>query len=231
MVRGARSCACLVAFFAASSKLASMLRKFQSLVDRLGSHASLSPLLAGSGIMTVLAGWAAHATAILRPYAPLSWVAVSIITLLLCASFYALIARAWLWHSRASSNKEFYRNVDRINPLETTFQNRRILVSDLVSPIEPIVRGKTFIDCEIIGPANIVFTATYAGSGGINGCGLHACEGCTIADNAKIINAIIFIDCNILRGKLYRIMLFYPKSSEAHMKASLPSEFPSLTGW
>lgn len=44
------------------------------------------------------------------------------------------------------------------NPLETTFERKRIYVDDLVLPSHPLIDGKTFVDCDIIGPANIYFS-------------------------------------------------------------------------
>jgi hypothetical protein len=41
--------------------------------------------------------------------------------------------------------------------LDSTFERRRIYVNDFVLPSHPYIDGKTFIDCDIIGPANIYF--------------------------------------------------------------------------
>jgi hypothetical protein len=199
-----------------------MLKKFQALIDRLGSHASLWPFLAGSSAASAIAGWAAHATQLLNPYAPFSWVAAIILGALISACVYALFARAKLWIVQSNIQSDFYKSSDRINPLDESFQTRRIKIADLVSPIEPIIRSKTFIDCELIGPANIALSGTAPGKLSMNGTGFIKCNACRIKDNIFVTNAILFEDCTFIRGKLFGVTLFVNEYSYEFAKKSMP---------
>jgi len=44
-----------------------------------------------------------------------------------------------------------------INPLDVSFERKRILLNEFVLPSHTIIENKTFIDCDLIGPANIYF--------------------------------------------------------------------------
>lgn len=199
-----------------------MFKRFQSFIDKLASHATLWPFLLGSGFMTALAGWAAHATRLLQPYAPLSWVASALTAGFLCAGIFAFYGRGKLWLTTETVRREFYKNTDRLNPLETTFRERRINILDLASPIEPVIRGKTFIDCEIIGPAIVCLSATSPGKGGMNGVAFIDCNACKVRDNFFLSNGLMFEDCTFLRGKMFRITLFIPVSGYQHIKSNMP---------
>ena len=152
--------------------------------------------------MATIAGWAAHITDALKPYAPFSWVVAAFLGAAI--AIYALYQKARLW--AVNRSVEFYKNPDRINPLDNTFQSKRILISDLISPIENVIRNKTFIDCEIMGPSNIFFSGTRPGSTSINGAEWVGCSVVIVKENVQVSNCIKFEDCNILRGKLFLIM-------------------------
>jgi hypothetical protein len=100
--------------------------------------------------------WAARAANILGEYAPFSWVAIGILGALALAGAYAL----WGWgrqrHRRASYDKRMLQRGSYVDPLEKTFERRRIFLNEFALPSHPLIEDKTFIDCEIIGPANII---------------------------------------------------------------------------
>jgi hypothetical protein len=139
-----------------------MLKTLQTLIDKLASHATLWPLLGGS-IMTALAGWATYATELFRAYAPFSWVCAAFLGVLIWVLSYAIWAWARLWTINGAIKQDFYKSSDRINPMDITFTQRRINIYDLVSPIDQSIKGKTFIDCEFIGPANIFIIQSRTG--------------------------------------------------------------------
>jgi hypothetical protein len=132
-----------------------MFKKIQTIINNLGSHATLWQFAAGAVVSSGIAGWASHATESLKLYQPLSWVAAALLGGLIWMLAYAAWSRARLWVINGTINQNFYKSDDRINPMEITFREKRINIADLASPIEPFVKGKTFIDCELIGPANI----------------------------------------------------------------------------
>jgi hypothetical protein len=59
--------------------------------------------------------------------------------------------------ARAKAIEKWKDEVDSINPMEEQFNRRRIAISDLINPLTKAAEGKTFVDCELYGPAVIVF--------------------------------------------------------------------------
>ena len=195
---------------------------FQKIIDRLASHATLWPWLFGGSAMSAIAGWATYATELFSPYAPFSWVAAAFLGGIIFAVIYAAWARSKLWIVDSKVKQDFYKSSDRINPLDSIFRERRINISDLVSPIEPHIRGKTFIDCELIGPANIMLGATAPGKGSMNGVVFYACDACKVKENIIIANGIMFEDCVFIRGRIFRVTLFIPESGYDLTRKAMP---------
>jgi hypothetical protein len=179
-------------------------------------------LLLGWAMSFVLPAWATWAMSALQAWAPLSWVAAGFLGAIIAAIGYAIFARARLWFVNAWVMDAFYREPDRINPLDDIFRNRRINIADLISPIEPTIRGKTFIDCELLGPANVALAATRPGGGSMNGVSFFNCDACKVKDGASTSNGVMFEDCTFLRGKVFRITFFIPESGYEHIKNSMP---------
>jgi hypothetical protein len=108
--------------------------------------------LVGASVVSLITGWAAAATDLLKPYAPLSWVVAALIGASTFCLISFLIIRCRTIFIDGSIRRRFYEPGDKINPLDKTFEKRRIYISDIIPPVGFKVAGKTFIDCELIGP-------------------------------------------------------------------------------
>jgi hypothetical protein len=115
-----------------------------------------STLLASFGV----SAWAAWAAEIFSKYAPLSWVLAGFVGAALWAFIRIMWAIAMRIRVRARYDANFLRHGSDFNPLDLTFERKRIYINDFVLPSHPLIEGKTFIDCDIIGPANIYFDTT-----------------------------------------------------------------------
>jgi hypothetical protein len=89
-------------------------------------------------------------------------------------------------------------------------------------PFDRTVKNKTFIDCDIIGPANIVFSATKQGGAAISGVNLINCAGVCTKNEIFVPEGIHFVDCQILRECIYGVLLFVPESGDDFMKKQMP---------
>jgi hypothetical protein len=179
-------------------------------------------LLIGWAMSFGVPAWATWAMTALQVWAPLSWVVAGFSGMLVAAAIYAIVARARLWFVNAKAADEFYKQTDRINPLDNTFRNRRIRIADLAPPFEPVIKGKTFIDCELIGPANAGLTSTVPGALTITGAHLINCGACKVKNAVFISTGIMLEDCTIVRGKIFRVTFFIPEVGYEHMKNSMP---------
>lgn len=117
--------------------------------------------------------------------------------------------------------------VDTINPLEETFQKQRIRIADLVSPIDSTIQGKTFIDCELIGPANLVVKTTVKGKATIHDVSFLDSD-FILVDQGKAYNAAALMDCTILRGRMYKVTLLVPRDIARVFQTGMNSTIPWL---
>lgn len=187
-----------------------MAKFISRFLDKLDSRWSLWEKLGLGGYVAASFGipaWATATTAMFQQYAPLSWVAAGFIGILITALISCLIMWFRGLQIRLSIERRFYEGGDRINPLDVVFQNRRILISDLLPPIGFDVTGKTFINCEIIGPANIVLS----GHGSMSGCGGAMVDAVLARENALIQNGTQFLNCNFQNCNLFKITFIIPE--------------------
>jgi membrane protein implicated in regulation of membrane protease activity len=190
-----------------------MLKKINVFFSYLSDHVSLLVLVVGSSAFAVAWGWAASAAEWLTDYGALAWVVAAS----LGAAFFILLALGYAKArekiTRTSIERRFFQQPDRVNPLQPEFRHQRIRLADFVSPIEPVIRGKSFTECEIIGPANIVFNSTGPGRGVMLHCELSSTCGILVREGAPAINAIQLVDCNLQRCKLHQVTLLIPEGA------------------
>jgi hypothetical protein len=88
-----------------------------------------------------------------QQYAPLSWVLSGFAGLLFALITYAIFAWANAKLIRSRYNRDLYEKTGFVDPMANTFEDRRIFLGEFCLPSDPYFAGKTFVNCEIIGPA------------------------------------------------------------------------------
>lgn len=178
----------------------------------------------GLGNIVVLAGWAASfalpawavgAAGIMVQYQPFSWVAAGFAGMLTAMTIYAGLG--WgrnLWVV-AAARQRFYRQTDRFNPMDTLFQRQRIAIADLSNPMEQVINNKKFIDCEMIGPANILLLTSTPGASKIVGNKFNKFDAVVIDNDAAPQSSIAFVDCDFERCSFYNVVLLIQERNAA----------------
>lgn len=156
-----------------------------------------------------LPAWAASAVNVLDVFSPLSWVLAGFTGLALCAIAYSAIGVGAFWWTTAKIRSVWAREHHTVNPLDTVFEKQRINVADLVTPFDRVVANKTFIDCELVGPANLYISATHNSSMAMKGSIFNPCEAVMVTNEAVVHNAINFNDCVFTNCKFYAVTLFF----------------------
>ena len=156
-----------------------------------------------------LTAWAAKATELFSAYAPFSWVSAGI-----CGGF-IVSAAYWLFaSSRAKWVRTKYDNTmmlrgGMVDPLAKTFEAKRIYLSEFVLPSHPLVEGKTFIDCEIIGPANVLLVSGNSIAEGRS----PSCDAVALRDGDVPINGVFLRNCTF-RGCSFQRVTFLISEQE-----------------
>src|SRR5262249_41363838 len=105
--------------------------------------------------VAALTGFIANATYWIQPLGPIAYWVAALLAMYIATLIVNGFAKLRVsWHSAAAIDK-WKSDVATINPLDKEFNRIRIKWSDLVHPITNRIKNKTFVDCELIGPANI----------------------------------------------------------------------------
>lgn len=186
-----------------SSKIPERVGRWFSIVE---SRWNLWNLIVGSGLVAsfALPAWAAHASEIFKEYAPFSWVVAGFCGALL----WVIVAFIYAWGSRirvrAVYDAKLLEKGSIINPLEMIFERKRISLDDFVLPSWTFIDGKTFVDCDLIGPANMYFLTLNMA----NPIRPPKVDAVWLAPSAKFNNGFIFNNCIFRNCSFQRITLF-----------------------
>jgi hypothetical protein len=162
-----------------------------------------------------LPAWATHASDVFSQYAPLSWVVAGFVGALIVVLIYAVWGFV-RWRMIVGSIQAKAASPHAVNPLDSTFQSKRIHVPALAPPVGGVIAGKSFIDCEIVGPATIIWDrCTYNDNLG------YVVDGAVIKHPRIARNGFVFKNCNFTRCKFYMLTVLvteaaYPYFSGAH---------------
>lgn len=104
---------------------------------------------------------------------------------------------------KARYNRDLYDKSGFVDPMATTFENKRIFLTEFCLPSDPHIAGKTFVNCEIIGPAvlymwrgNQVFEHK-----------LPTCDAVVIQTNRPVYNAVFLDNCTFRGCSFKRITI------------------------
>lgn len=161
-----------------------------------------------------LPAWATNVTGVFSEYAPLSWVIAGFIGVGASSCSMAI----WAWAKgkfvRSAYDQKLLAKGGAIDPLDKTFERKRIYLNEFCLPSHPYIEGKTFIDCEIIGPANVILMFGNA----VNDHKGPVCDAMVIAPGADPVNGYGFKNC-IFRGCSFQRVTLMFAVEEYHTSA------------
>jgi hypothetical protein len=186
--------------------MAKITERLGGLLNALESRWSLYALIQGSGLLASfgLPAWAVKSGQIFSQYAPLSWVVAGFVGVLL----WCIARLIWNWayqiKIRAQYDARFLERSGNYNPLDLTFEKKRIYLDDFALPSHTIIQGKTFIQCEIIGPASVYF----AGSNNAVDIRAPIIDGVWLHPDARYNAGFQFHNCIFRDCSFQRITMF-----------------------
>jgi hypothetical protein len=176
---------------------------------------SLALLLVGGISSFVVPAWAVRASQQFSEYAPASWVGAGFVGLL-CLSFeYALLAWARAKWVRTEYDKRMMAKGSYADPLAKTYENLRIYLNEFCLPSHALIENKTFINCEIIGPANIMLQI----GNNVAEARYPICDAVLLKDDLhNIYNTIVVRNCIFRQCSFQRITYLVPKEEYQYAK-------------
>jgi hypothetical protein len=130
----------------------------QAILDYFaGKWIEFAAVFVGGGGM----GYLASITSWLKPWGPVAWGAAGIIAACAIGLAYAVIslivAKKSAQYARANLDNKLSNNSSTVNPLDRQFDRLIINIRDLFIPYQPLLIGKTFVECDLIGPGVLMF--------------------------------------------------------------------------
>jgi len=179
------------------------------IIDRASTFISAYTTINGGIVVSggAIAAWAAWATEVFQTYSPFSWVISGMVG--------GLVVALALWAAAYASDRRVIRDIrarhqnksNSANPLETSFRKERINIQDLLPPYDNKITGKTFIECELIGPANVFILQSQGGKTFITNCKLQLSVAAVVKDNSQFSSSVIFVDCSITQCTFVNVVL------------------------
>lgn len=179
-----------------------------SLVERL---INFVPVVLGTAGMTGLSAWAASASHSVAALGPIAWVGAGIVGGLTFLFAYWMWTKIRMQVVRLTLARGLADRTDTINTLDDVFTKRRILLDHFKKPFVEPVNNKTFVDCELVGPAVVYF----GGSTTMNGVGFISCDFVAVREDVLVQNVIPFMNTTVRGGRIYQTTILVPHSSVA----------------
>lgn len=175
-----------------------------------------SALFGTGGIVAsfALPAWAVKATDAFSEYSPASWVAAGFAGLLLFVIIYALFVWAFSKWQRTKYDRNLYDVSGFVDPMKSTFEDKRIFLGNFLLPSDPYLEGKTFINCEIIGPANLFMRRNCQ----INEHKLPVSDAIVLNEDASFYNGVTLDNCTFRKCSFRRITIMAPPMGYESMK-------------
>jgi hypothetical protein len=181
---------------------------FRRVTGWVWDHLERLALLAGWVVSSGAFAWAVKAAHILEPYSPLSWVGAAFVGAFLAAVIYRVGVGAYRQQIRSRYDAKLLAQGGAIDPLAKTFEDKRIFLNEFILPSHPLIDGKTFINCQIIGPANILLATANT----VNEHKLPVCDAILLDPDARPVNGFGFTNCTFRQCSFQRITLLIPRS-------------------
>ncbi|MDO8422320.1 MAG: hypothetical protein Q7S99_09170 [Parvibaculum sp.] len=195
-----------------------MGENFQKFLDRLESRIALITSVAGSSLMGVITGWISAYSEFVGQFGAIGWWFSGMLGMLITAMAFAAWGRFRLYTANADYIRRAKAPTDGVNPIEGTFDRKRIRLAEFLPPMPVAVSNKTFTACDIFGPVvvRLVGGTTFANNE------ICDCEFVAVKDGAVTPNALHMGDLTIRGSRIFGVTFLVPEAVAENIKQSMP---------
>jgi hypothetical protein len=147
--------------------------------------------------------WGVSASGIFDRYAPFSWIFAAFVGAGLAALICHAGVAAYRQFIRSRYDAKLVAKGGALDPLARTYERKRIYLNEFALPSKPLIEGRTFIECEIIGPANVVLVSGNT----VTDQQLPVCDAFLIAAGSEPTNGYAFRNCIFRNCAFVRVTL------------------------
>lgn len=178
-------------------------------LGRLSGAYTFSPLLP-AGLVGVVFGFLSQGVEWISQFGLFGWLSAGICAFAITGFGFATVARAQLWRVESKGRTQLSGESSPLDPMEPIFRNKRIKIIDLINPYDQVVLNKKFIDCEIIGPANILIMFNRSKFHNNN---FERSDSIEIRDDAIPQNATNIVECDFEGCRFFKVSMLFQSSS------------------
>jgi hypothetical protein len=202
-----------------------MRERFQKFLDRLESRLALYLTLGGSSVMGVIGGWLSAYSEWIAQFGAFGYFMSGLVAAAISMIVAGIGYLIRFYAVKIAYFKQASRPTNLINPLSNSFDRVRIRVADLPQPGFRLVEGKTFVDCELVGPESIILSGCDLGvfKGGF-------CDFMVIRDRGpRPENIIVFRNCTFVRCKFFLLVIMMNQGTATDLHQMSNGQIPWLT--
>ena len=163
--------------------------------------------VAGGGM-----SYLASITEAVRPWGPLG---IGVAGLLSAMTAWISLGLAQSFRAKAALRKaegaaitKWHGENDTVNPLAPEFHTKRLKWLNIAHPVNGRISGKRFIDCEILGPANIFMLQNCE----LSGVTFVACDFVVVKEGGFANNVYPLEGVKIFGGSIWRSTILLPEA-------------------
>lgn len=168
-----------------------------ALTERVFSWAPFALAMLTTGWASFTAG---KATPWINAFGPIALIGAVLLGMTIAALAYFFWASARLRHARAAVAFRAAESEEvSVNPLEAQFIKSRIRLDAFIPPVPERVTGKTFSDCDLVGPVILaVLDGTTMANCVYKNCDFVLARVPSVPYNALVVGEMMFTDCRFI---------------------------------
>lgn len=164
------------------------------------------------GILAVVSAVLASGVGLINQFGAWGWFTAGLVAFFLSSVAFALIARTKLWRFEAKRTALLAGDGSPFDPMASVYEGKRLYLRDLAPAGRNLVVGRTFINCEIIGPGTIIVGTRTSDSKpwpAITNTGMIDSDCIQIFPDAKSALAVNFLDCAFHDTRFFHLTLLF----------------------
>lgn len=177
--------------------------------DRIVGAATVGQWLP-AGLFALAMSYLSTGVSWINRFGLFGWASTGLIVFVLSSVAIGLLGRARLWRAESKARERLTSNSSPFDPMEKVFRDKRLFLKDLAPLGRKEIKGRKFINCEIVGPGDIVIDMRSDDSkpfptmrdNWFNDVNLiHV----AVAEGKTIHNAVFFPDCDFEGCQFYSL--------------------------
>ncbi|WP_156417015.1 hypothetical protein [Sphingopyxis sp. H050] len=187
------------------------IEKLDKWSGRIANAAALLPIIPAS-VAGLIVGYLSTGVAWISQFGAFGWFSAGLAGFLATSTALALLAKTRLWRVEAKIRERITGDGSPFDPMARVYENKRLYLRDLAPQGRREVIGKTFINCELIGPGTAIIglrSSEQKPWPKMENSNTFDVDCIEIDVNVRSALAISFLDCDFSGCNFYHLTLLF----------------------